>query len=296
MGAPITNPLLRFVVYSHLWLALGAAAQTWWMGEMLWMSEWRSPILAFCGTLVCYTYMRWSRMDHPELAGSPHLQWFRAHQRIMLALAVAATIAGVIIAWPFAPQLIRFFWPVAVVVALYVVPLRLTGGRVIGLRRIPGLKALLIAFVWAAATVGLPFTLIGAFEENAWWSFAQQFAFFFSLAIAFDLRDLPYDLRSLRTLPQLIGVRGSKFFAVLFQAPWVFFFVVMAFISLSPIEEVTPKGFIVVPMLLPALGHIVAAYLIARMDPKRSEAYSSFYLDGTLILIPLLGWIGDMMG
>lgn len=293
MGAPITNPLLRFVVYSHLWLALGATAQTWWMGEMLWMSEWRSPVLAFCGTIVCYTYMRWSRMDHPELAGSSHLQWFRAHKRSMLVMAIATTILGVVVAWPFAVDLLRLFWPVALVVALYVVPLPLTGGSVVGLRRVPGLKAPLIAFVWAAATVGLPFTTAHAFEENAWWSFAQQFAFFFSLAIAFDLRDLPHDLRSLRTLPQLIGVRGSTFFAVVFQAPWILFFVVMAFLSLSPIEEVTPKGFMVVPMLLPALGHVVAACLIARVDPSRSEAYCSFYLDGTLILIPLLGWIGS---
>jgi hypothetical protein len=293
MEAGIRNPVLRFVVYSHLWLALGAAAQTWWMGEMLWMSDRRSPVLAFCGTLVCYTYMRWSRMDHPELAGSLHLQWFRAHRRTVLALAVAAAIAGVIFAWPFAARLVRSFWPVAAIVALYVVPLRFTAGRVIGMRRIPGLKALLIAFVWAASTVGLPFTLTSVYAENAWWCFGQQFAFFFSLAIAFDLRDLPYDLPSLRTLPQLIGVHGAKFFALLFQAPWIFFFAIMAFLSLSPIEKVTPKGFMVVPMLLPALGHIIAAYLIARMDPERSEAYSSFYLDGTLILIPLLGWIGS---
>jgi hypothetical protein len=294
MESGIRNPVLRLVVYGHLWLALGAAAQTWWMGRMLWMDDWRAPVLAFCGTLVCYTYMRWARMDHPELSGSAHMNWFRENKRTMLALASICAVAGAIVAWPVAGALITMFWPVALIGLLYVIPLPLTGGRTIGLRRIPALKSLLIAFVWAATTVGLPFIELHAFEENAGWSFAQQFVFFLSLAITFDIRDLPYDKPSLRTLPQLIGMRASKFFAVIFQLPWVFFFLVSAVISLSPTEEVTPMGFLVIPMMLPALGHVIAAVLVARAGPGRSEAYYSVGLDGMLILIPLLGWIGSL--
>lgn len=293
MEADLRGGLPRIMVYSHAWLALGAAAQTWWMGELMGGSGWRAPTLAFCGTVIGYAYMRWARMDHPELAGSAHLKWFRENKRTMLALAIFSAVVGTIVAWPIAGELASMFWPVAVIGALYVIPWSLSKGRTIGLRRIPMLKALLIAFVWASTTVGLPFVLVNTFEESAWWFFGQQFVFFLSLTIAFDLRDLPYDRPSLRTLPQLIGTGGSRFFAVIFQLPWVFFFVVSAIISLSPIEEGTPKGFLVFPMLLPALGHLAAAGLVVRAGPGRSEAYYSLGLDGMLILIPLLGWVGS---
>ena len=293
MAAGIRHRVLRYVVYSHLWLALGAAAQTWWMGELLSTSGWRAPLFAFCTTIVCYTYMRWARMDDPAVSSSPHVYWFRQNKWAMYPMAAAAGIVGLLVGWPDAMELLRTFWPVVAIAMLYVIPSQVTRGRHIGLRNIPLAKSLLIAFGWSSITVGLPVIMVGGWDEQAWWAFTMQFAFFLSIAIAFDVRDLPFDRRSLRTLPQLLGPKSAKFFAVMFQLPWFFFFFTLALFSLAPIEQVTPRGFLMVPMLLPALGLVITGYMVARSSSERSEIYFSFTLDGMLILIPLLGWIGS---
>ena len=55
MDQGIRNPVLRILVYGHVWLAVGAAVQTAWMQELLGLSGWHAPVLAFCGTIVGYT-------------------------------------------------------------------------------------------------------------------------------------------------------------------------------------------------------------------------------------------------
>lgn len=296
MDSGIRDPLIRTLVYSHLWLALGAAAQTWWIGDVIGGTGWQAPVLAFCGTIVCYTYMRWARMDHPDLAGSPQLKWFRENKRWLFVMAATCLGAGMAIAWPNAIELIEVCWPAAIIGLLYVIPLRFTGGRTIGLRRIPMLKAFLIAFAWACTTVKLA-AVYNTSSNNFFEPFdlIMQVCFFLSLAVVFDIRDLAYDLPSLRTLPRVLGVNAAKAFAVLLQLPWILFFVVLALLSMEPIEVVTPRGFLVLPMMLPAIGHLICIGYILRARPDRSEAFYALHLDGMLILIPMLGWIGSVL-
>ena len=298
MGTPITNPLLRFVVYSHLWLALGAAAQVMWVQEILHESGWQAPVLAFCGTIVFYTFMRLARMEHPELGTAPHLQWFHVNRRVMIVAAAICAIAGSIIGYPFAIDLIRQLWPAGLIGLLYVVPMRLVGGRTVGLRRVPAMKSSFIAFAWALITTGLPVALNGRelFNEDGTWLFALQFSFILALVIAFDIRDLPNDPSSLRTLPQLMGANVARVFAVLFVVPWILFLLIAMVISYEPIEPGWRSPQVDLQLLFSLFGYLLTAGLVARAGPRRSEAYYTFVIDGTLILIPVLGWIGSRIG
>lgn len=288
----IRDPVLRSVVYSHLWLALGAAAQTWWMGELADAPGWRAPLLALLGTMVFYAYMRFSRMNHPRLAPASPLMWFRERRRVMLAVAVLCGLAALYIAYPFAPDLLRTLWPAGLVGLLYVIPLDLAGGRTIGLRRVPGMKAFLIAFVWAMIVAGLPVALHGRelFSDVACSLLVLQFCYVLALDIAFDVRDLPHDIGSLRTLPQLFGLRAARAIAVLFLLPWPVYLVTrfLAVRAGSDHEGGTGPG-----LILPLIGFLATMFLVARADPRRSDPYFTFLLDGTFVLIPLLAWIGS---
>ncbi len=284
--------MVRFLVYSHLWLALGAAAQTWWMGELVDAPGWRAPLLAFLGTMVFYAYMRFSRMNHPRLAPSSPLMWFRQRRRVMLTVAVICGLAALFIGYPFAPDLLRTLWPAGVVGLLYVIPFDLAGGRTIGLRRVPGMKAFLIAFVWAMIVAGLPVALHGRelFSDVAFFLLVLQFCYVLALDIAFDVRDLPHDIGSLRTLPQLFGMRAARAIAVLFLLPWPVYLVARFLASRAgpDHEGVTGAG-----LLLPLIGFLATMLLVARADPRRGERYYAFLLDGTFVVIPLLAWIGS---
>lgn len=296
--AGIRNPVLRVLVYSHVWLALGAAAQTWWMQAMLSGEGWRAPALAFCGTIVLYTFMRLARMNHPELGTSVQMIWTRRNKRYLIIAATLCALLGALLAMPFTIPLVRSLWPAFLMAFFYVVPFGWTSGKTIGLRRVPGLKALLIAIVWAWTTVGLPMAMLGPahFVQGVTPWHILQFAFFLSLAIAFDIRDMPYDPRSLRTVPQLFGLRWARIAGVFLQLPWLLLFVLGILLDQQSGEEpIVPAGTYTMRWLLPIPGILLSMGLIAVASPRRSELFYSIALDGMLILIPLLVWIGRIL-
>ncbi len=297
MDQGIRNPVLRILVYGHVWLALGAAAQTAWMQELLGLAGWRAPVLAFCGTIVGYTFMRWARMDHPELGTAPHLAWFRANRKLLLYFGLFCLGCGTAIALPLALALFRILWPAAVITLFYVVPPGLVGGRTIGLRRVPVLKALFIAAAWALITVGLPLALneLDLSTDRAGWLFAMQFAFFLALAIAFDLRDSALDPRALRTIPQLLGPAMAKVVSVALLLYPLSVFLLMAYLSRALDEPGIIPTF-TGEDLFAAAGYLVTAVVIVRSGPRRGPLYHDLLVDGMLVLVPLLYGLGTLLG
>ena len=292
----IRNPVLRILVYGHVWLALGAAVQTAWMQELLDLAGWRAPLLAFCGTIVGYTFMRWARMDHPELGGAPHLAWFRANKKPLLYFALFCLGCGTALALPHALALFRLLWPAALVTLLYVVPPSLIGGRNLGLRGVPLLKALLIAGAWSLVTVGMPVAIEGAQESDgrAGWLLALQFTFFLALAIVFDLRDSTPDPRTLRTIPQVLGPRLAKALAALLLLYPLSVHLLLAYLARAMDEPgITPTP--AWEDLLGALGYLVTLVLVVRSRPDRGPLYHDLLVDGVLVLVPMLWWLGTRL-
>ncbi len=109
------------------------------------------------------------------------------------------------------------------------------------LREFPFIKAFLVAFVWTIVLVVLPNLIQGKIEiENL-----TFLLFFYALTIPADARDIEWDLKKMKTLPQLIGRKRSygivilllnlfvllqsfsieiKFTLVLFNTFWISFF------------------------------------------------------------------------
>ena len=78
-------------------------------------------------------------------------------------------------------------------------------------RTINGLKIYIVALVWAGVTVILPLI---ASEENLhsdhWISFVQRAMIVLVLTLPFEIRDLKYDVKSLGTIPQKLGILNTK--------------------------------------------------------------------------------------
>ncbi len=92
--------------------------------------------------------------------------------------------------------------------ALYAVPLL---PRAKNLRNLAGLKIYIVAFVWAGFTVLFPaLDAHMPLHWDFWIAFAQRFLLVLILILPFEIRDLQWDDKSLRTLPQVLGVKNTK--------------------------------------------------------------------------------------
>ncbi len=300
MEAEIKNPVLRFVVHGHVVLALGAAAQVWWAGALFHMhADKRLIAFVVLAAFASYGAMRLLRMNVPELAGSSIMNWYRNHARTMLVFVGISAIAAVVIGWPLRSIIVHALWLPGLLAVFYVLPMGVAGGRRIGLRRIPFLKAFIIAFVWASIVVVLPGTVEreeGPFiSGDVWWVMSIWFCFFLAIAIAFDIRDLPYDLSSLRTIPQVFGTRGAKLIGMLLLLPMLLFLVAMVVISYFPLETGWREPGVDLSLALPIIGVLFTGGLIVRANAQRPWWFYALLLDGTLVLLPLLTWVGRLI-
>ena len=162
-----------------------------------------------------------------------------------------------------------------------------------GLRALPGVKLFVILWCWTLATVVLPIQLAVDVNRGAA-VFAHAMVhvpLYFAVAVLFDIRDLPTDPKSLRTVPQLIGLRWSRALAVL-----CLLFAGTLVLLRGPVSYTTfVDGEVPWDAMGASVGFLVAVIVAAGASPARPSAYFEFAVDGLLVLIPTLYFIGSMM-
>ncbi len=281
----LERPLVRTLVYSHVWLALGAMAQVWWIGTFTDLVGPEQIIAIGSGVIAVYGAMRIVRTFEQDEQHPPWIRWVEQNRWGMIVL-VSLTVA--LSVWALAGSR-RVFDPwdliVVPIVLLYLVPWRDGAGRSRGWRRVPLLKSPMIAAVWAIATTGLANELIQDGEGSFILSFTLiQSGFFFAVALASDLVDMRHDEKELRTLPQLLGVRAARILAVIGLLPAMVWMIVMMFLYPGATGP-DPR------YVLPLLGYIVIALAAVRAGPDRPRWYVTIILDGSLLLVPLLAFM-----
>lgn len=144
------------------------------------------------------------------------------------------------------------------------------------LRSLSGFKIFVVALVWAGVTVLTPFGVTElSLTLDIWLTFLQRFLFVIVLTLPFEIRDLQYDLTNLRTLPQRLGIRKTKFFGIVLLA-----------LSMSlelfknPISDSHFLSFIIVS-LLAGLALIVSG-------KKQSGYFASFWVESIPIVWMLI--------
>lgn len=279
----LPTKVLRFLVYSHGWLAIGMATQVLWMGHLFGFSATVPAIAIATGSIAAYGFMRILRSLEPDPIPSPNIHWVIQNRWVVILLSVITAIVSLIA--------VRYSYFVfgawtavaAILVVLYLTPMRNKKGSSIGLRNVPLLKAPLIALVCTLATIGLSGDEVVDVERQLLKLIAiPQFAFFLAITTTYDIADIDHDDPKLRTFPQLIGVKATKWLAVFLLLPWFAFYGFSTFAFRSN-------------YYLPIIGLIITAVVISRAEPWTNEWYYKVWLDGILILIPLLGWLGGLL-
>jgi 4-hydroxybenzoate polyprenyltransferase len=270
---------LDFFLYTHIYIGLCAVALCWGIFTVFGGAEAQNAYLvfAFCGTVWVYNLHRTVGLQTTDRDKWPRR--FRIFYRLRHFNILWALLTMLTAVYAFFTYLFNFGFyllPPIAVSLVYVIPLN--SNKLV--RSIPYLKIFLISFTWAWVTVVFPLLLMD--NRDAWLIFLlsiERFLFIMAIDIPFDIRDYEQDARqSVNTLVHKIGVDGSKQLAI-------YLLVVSSLLSLIA----TYLGWVPSYYSIIHIGvYLLATYLVFFTKKERKDAYYSFGLDGTMLLIGIL--------
>ena len=144
-----------------------------------------------------------------------------------------------------------------------------------GLRKIPFFKIFIISFVWTVST--MLFLVLEnniLISQNTCWHLLARFLFVFSITIPFDIRDMKYDAKKLRTIPLFLGPLKSRVIAI-------FTLFICAVVAIFQYFENT---LIFSNALALIFLYFTSSIFILKSDERRGEMYFSFWGESLSIL------------
>jgi 4-hydroxybenzoate polyprenyltransferase len=271
--------LIDLLLYSNFWIACCAVAMTLQTQLLLHGQLEYNPLigLIFFATLMVYAVHR--------IVGLFRLQEFIQEGRYFIINKFKSHI------WIYATvgllgSIYCFFQlqrPVQIAIVLpaffsmgYILPVfgRSTKLR---LRDFNGIKIFLVASVWAYVTVLLPALQYPVAQSTIIWMFIERFIFVFAITLPFDIRDLKVDeFNQVKTIPSVLGINRTLLLAMgLLDIFWIicyFSYDLNVFWA----------------MLATAL---FTALLIYQSPKQQHDYYFTGFLDGTMILQPVLVYL-----
>ncbi|NJB84613.1 4-hydroxybenzoate polyprenyltransferase [Lewinella marina] len=262
------NPLLNWLFYGHLWIALAATGLSWQSTFLSSGDAGLYPVHAFVffATLGVYTLHR--LLSYHRADGQPDGRRYRVvslHPGTSLMVGAAGIMAAVGLAFTLP---LRAFWPVLLALPFtffYLIPLFPGGPR---LRDLPYLKVVWVALAWTCMTDLTPALAISAAPPEP----VLRFCFTLAVALLFDLRDVDLDRRQgVRTLA---GTRPA-----LNRSVALGLLLVCAAVSFVRYPPATGFGL--------ALAYALAITIGWKTTPLRGEDYYATAVNGMLLLPPL---------
>ena len=174
------------------------------------------PLFVVFSTVLSYNYIRLNELKEERM--SWYRKWFEKNKLFFwilnIIVAFGLLISSVLISLKGYALLVIL--PFFILTFLYVKP-PFFKSELKSLRSLPFFKILNIAFCWAGVTVLFPMVQeFGVADKLVWIAFFERFLFVIALTIPFDIRDVQIDSHSMQTIPQVIGVQGAKWLAILF--------------------------------------------------------------------------------
>ncbi|SDW48796.1 UbiA prenyltransferase family protein [Aequorivita viscosa] len=261
----ISKWILAFYINSSIHVALAVVALTeitvleynLSVPKALWM-------FVFFGAVTGYNFVKYAK-----IAGLHHRHLTNSLKTIQIfsGLSFLALLYNIFyLPWDLMLIALAFGIPTF----FYAVPLI----RHKNLRSFTGIKIFIVAFVWAGITVIVPVKVaVGEVSVDVLLTFIQRILIVVVLMLPFEIRDVPYDSLNLKTLPQQIGVWGTK----MLGEGILLICLVFEFFKLST------DGAYLISLLL--FSVLLGAMLIIS-KPYQNRYFASFWIEG----LPILWW------
>jgi 4-hydroxybenzoate polyprenyltransferase len=241
----------------------------------------------FFSTLALYNFHRLNgiRRIKPEDQGL--ITGWAAKHRFSLLMLVIIGIGGAsffVFQLFNRPRILFLLVPLGIVSIFYELPLVKYRREFERIRNLWLSKAFLITTVWAISTALLPAMDIhfSLRNHNVWMVVIERLIFIFILALCFDARDVEFDRSDrVKTIPIVYGTKKTmelyKVLSLLFLAVTFFHYVIMVHQWKTEIAMVVSC----------ALTYLV----VSKTNPRRSDYYYMFVVDGMMLVQFLLTWL-----
>lgn len=271
----IIRPILRFVVFSNIWIALGAAGLT-----LLYyiIFDFRPNLFVlsfvFFSTQLTYTFQRYVKFIKRDRISGERLEWMENFHLYVKIFMVGDLIFCLVLAFFLNLQALIFLLIPAGISFFYA--WKLPFGIKFNLRDVPGVKIYLIAIVWAMTCTFFPLFNEGEeIDASIVLLLIAEFIYILAITIPFDIRDLMLDEPEKKTIPQLIGTSFAKMISIILLT--------VSMVLIAYLSDGLNIGLF--------LAYIVGFYLVILSSHERKDIFFSFYIDGLLILMPGLIWL-----
>ena len=270
MLVSLITKLFRFYVLSSTHVALAVLSLSY-LTHLQFDVSLQTDLFAFifCATVGTYNFIRY--YSSSEIKSS--------FNRSILVFSFLAALGMGLSATKLTSQTL----PVALLLGMMSLTYVLPSNRFFGgLRYLPYLKSFIVAACWASVVVILPFLNHQVeFDRVAWLIWLQMALWTFSTMIPFEIRDISNDNESMKTIPQVFGIRGAKMIGTL-----MLFGVVMLsyFLSLQSYD--------MIPTLIACALALICLW---KSTVYQSTYYASFWVEALpmvwLFMVVVWEWI-----
>lgn len=282
MNAPIK--FIRLLVYSNVFISLCAASLTDVTFILLKIKTPQKFIIllfVFCATFFIYNFQRLVRLTTQNVIGKDigkRLSWIISNKNSIALLSIISLIIATI-CFIILPKFNLLILIISSVLSVfYVIPIIPIKNKWLPIRKIPYLKIFIIALVWVLITSLFPMLFSPSLLLNQSYFLlflAKQYVFILAITLPFDIRDLKFDLKTVKTIPMLIGVKPTIVFSeiLLFTFGLISFFQFHhQFISIYEIVALQ-------------ISTLITMIIIGFTNQNRAELFFSGLIDGTILLL-----------
>jgi hypothetical protein len=257
------------LTFSNLYISIAAGVICSGLSQLLNYDQiFEIGLFVFSSTLSVYSFQRLVKYKLEEKRESELNSWLEKTIKIQVIYILLSAILSIYI---YFFRLNAYentkWWMVLSLLLSVMYALKIKGKS---LRDLPYLKMHLIAIVWCKALL-FPVLLNNDYESTNLLFILIHYFLFIALCIPFDIRDLNYDDVSLKTVPQLFGIKNSKLISII-----AFLVFVISSIVLKP-DLIGYNVYI--------LSIIIGFIILSFASEKRKTFYYSILIDGIILLL-----------
>jgi 4-hydroxybenzoate polyprenyltransferase len=255
-----------------LWISLGAFL---WTYSTFWLfsnsTSFLIPGFVGAATLFTYNFQRLVKLHTESRRISNRNQWIQEHKTGITVLTIIGGAGTFFLTFFLPSSAIWLLIPLGIISLGYALEFLPAGKNTLNLRSLPGLKIILISLTWSIASVMLPLIAEANGIETRHYIFTfERFLFVIAITIPFDIRDLRYDNTQMKTLPQLLGIKGSLWLST----------ILLILSSLLDFWLFTLGVFPLCAFFSLLVSYIAAIVLVTLTTNHRPEWYFTGLIDG----------------